>query len=141
MGIWCMFSGCPFVTSARDGSRSIAVEASGTGRLIPARMPRTATFRLTNSLRIGNCWSWRALHAAANKVAIPDFRGYASYFYKNKLKEAVGAAFGRYENKLDEVRDSRGSRSLRGARDTAGNAASAVRMYDRSFREPSQTAL
>jgi hypothetical protein len=109
MGIWCMFSGCPFVTSARDGSRSIAVEASGTGRLISARMPRTATFRLTNSLRIGNCWSWRALHAAANKVAIPDFRGYASYFYKNKLKEAVGAAFGRYENKLDEVRDSRGS--------------------------------
>ena len=72
-------------------------------------MPRTATFRLTNSLRIGNCWSWRALHAAANKVAIPDFRGYASYFYKNKLKEAVGAAFGRHENKLNEVRDSRGS--------------------------------
>jgi uncharacterized protein Ymh len=38
-----------------------------------------------------------------------DFRGYASYFYKNELKEAVGAAFGRHENKLNEVRDSRGS--------------------------------
>jgi len=39
----------------------------------------------------------------------PEFRGYAHYFYENKLKEAVGAAFGRYENKLNEVRDSRGS--------------------------------
>jgi hypothetical protein len=43
----------------------------------------------------------------------PDFRDYASYFYENKLKEAVGAAFGRYENKLNEVRDSRGSASAR----------------------------
>jgi hypothetical protein len=46
-------------------------------------------------------------------AAIPllhkDFQGYAHYFYENKLKEAVAAAFERYENKLNEVRDSRGS--------------------------------
>jgi Protein of unknown function (Hypoth_ymh) len=46
---------------------------------------------------------------AALPLLHPDFRGYANYFYENKLKEAVGAAFGRYENKLNEVRDSRGS--------------------------------
>lgn len=44
---------------------------------------------------------------AALPLLHEDFRGYAHYFYENKLKEAVGAAFGRYENKLNEVRDSR----------------------------------
>lgn len=46
---------------------------------------------------------------AALPLLHEDFRGYAHYFYENKLKEAVGAAFGRYENKLNEVRDSRAS--------------------------------
>lgn len=35
----------------------------------------------------------------------PDFRGYTHYFYENKLKEAVAAAFERYENRLNEIRD------------------------------------
>jgi hypothetical protein len=34
-----------------------------------------------------------------------DFHSYAHYFYENKLKEAVAAAFGRYENRLNEIRD------------------------------------
>lgn len=46
---------------------------------------------------------------AAIPLLHPDFRGYANYFYENKLKEAVAAAFERYENKLNEVRDGRGS--------------------------------
>ena len=45
---------------------------------------------------------------AALPLLHPDFRGYANYFYENRLKDAVAAAFGRYENKLNEVRDSRG---------------------------------
>jgi hypothetical protein len=40
-----------------------------------------------------------------------DFHSYAHFFYDNKLKEAVAAAFERYENKLNEVRDGRGSTS------------------------------
>ena len=46
---------------------------------------------------------------AALPLLHKDFQGYAHYFYENKLKEAVAAAFERYENKLNEVRDSRGS--------------------------------
>ena len=46
---------------------------------------------------------------AALPLLNPDFRGYAHYFYENKLKEAVAAAFERYENKLNELRDDRGS--------------------------------
>lgn len=46
---------------------------------------------------------------AALPLLHEDFRGYAHYFYENKLKEAIAAAFGRYENKLNEVRDSRAS--------------------------------
>jgi hypothetical protein len=39
----------------------------------------------------------------------PDLQGYGHYFHGGKLKEAVAAAFERYENRLNEVRDSRGS--------------------------------
>lgn len=39
----------------------------------------------------------------------PDFQGYEHYFHEGKLKEAVAAAFERYENRLNEVRDTRGS--------------------------------
>jgi Protein of unknown function (Hypoth_ymh) len=46
---------------------------------------------------------------AALPLLHKDFRGYDRYFYENKLKEAVAAAFERYENKLNEVRDKRGS--------------------------------
>jgi Protein of unknown function (Hypoth_ymh) len=46
---------------------------------------------------------------AALPLLHPDFRGYGHYFYENKLKEAVAAAFERYENRLNEVRDARGS--------------------------------
>jgi hypothetical protein len=46
---------------------------------------------------------------AALPLLHPDFQGYSRYFYDNRLKEAVAAAFERYENKLNEVRDSRGS--------------------------------
>jgi hypothetical protein len=35
----------------------------------------------------------------------PDFRSYAHYFREGKLKEAVAAAFERYENRLNEIRD------------------------------------
>jgi hypothetical protein len=46
---------------------------------------------------------------AALPLLHPDFQGYSRYFYDNRLKEAVAAAFERYENKLNEVRDSHGS--------------------------------
>ena len=46
---------------------------------------------------------------AALPLLHEDFHSYARYFYENKLKEAVAAAFERYENKLNEVRDARGS--------------------------------
>jgi hypothetical protein len=39
----------------------------------------------------------------------PDFQGYAHYFHENKLKEAVAAAFDRYENRLNEIRDNSSS--------------------------------
>jgi hypothetical protein len=39
----------------------------------------------------------------------PDFQGYAHYFHENKLKEAVAAAFERYENRLNEIRDNSSS--------------------------------
>jgi hypothetical protein len=38
-----------------------------------------------------------------------DFQGYAHYFHENKLKEAVSAAFERYENRLNEIRDNSSS--------------------------------
>lgn len=44
-----------------------------------------------------------------------DFQGYAHYFYENKLKEAVAAAFERYENRLNEIRSSSSSPTVRAA--------------------------
>ena len=35
----------------------------------------------------------------------PDFQDYAHYLYEDKLQEAVAAAFERYENRLNEMRD------------------------------------
>jgi hypothetical protein len=35
----------------------------------------------------------------------PDFQGYAHYFHEGKLQEAIAAAFERYENRLNEIRD------------------------------------
>lgn len=45
----------------------------------------------------------------------PDFRGYAHFFYDNQLKEAVAAAFERYENKLNEIRSGSVSPTVRAA--------------------------
>jgi hypothetical protein len=41
----------------------------------------------------------------ALKLLHPEFQGYAHYFYEDKLQEAVAAAFERYENRLNEIRD------------------------------------
>jgi hypothetical protein len=41
---------------------------------------------------------------AALPLLHPDFHGYAHFFYDNKLKDAVAAAFERYENRLNEIR-------------------------------------
>jgi hypothetical protein len=41
----------------------------------------------------------------ALKLLHPDFRGYTHYFLENKLQQAVAAAFERYENRLNEIRD------------------------------------
>ena len=46
---------------------------------------------------------------AALPLLHADFRGYSRYFYENKLKEAVAAAFERYENRLNEIRDASSS--------------------------------
>jgi len=44
-----------------------------------------------------------------------DFQDYAHYFYENKLKEAVAAAFERYENRLNEIRSGSISPTVRAA--------------------------
>jgi hypothetical protein len=49
------------------------------------------------------------------KLLHPDLRGYSTYFRAGKYKEAVAAAFERYENKLNEARDGSRKRSVRGA--------------------------
>lgn len=46
-----------------------------------------------------------------------DFRDYEHYFQENRLKEAVAAAFERYENRLNELRDRSRKPAVRG---TAG---------------------
>ena len=45
----------------------------------------------------------------------PDFHGYAHFFYDNQLKEAVAAAFERYENRLNEIRSGSVSPTVRAA--------------------------
>jgi hypothetical protein len=45
----------------------------------------------------------------------PDFRDYAHYFNEDKLKEAVAAAFERYENRLNEIRDRSRKASVKNA--------------------------
>ncbi len=52
---------------------------------------------------------------AALPLLHPDFHGYAHFFYDNKLKEAVAAAFERYENKLNETRSGSISPTVRAA--------------------------
>ncbi|MGA7634420.1 MAG: TIGR02391 family protein [Terriglobales bacterium] len=52
---------------------------------------------------------------AALPLLHPDFHGYAHFFYDNKLKEAVAAAFERYENKLNEIRSGSISPTVRAA--------------------------
>ena len=44
-----------------------------------------------------------------------DFHRYAHFFYDNKLKEAVAAAFERYENRLNEIRSRSVSPTVRAA--------------------------
>jgi hypothetical protein len=54
---------------------------------------------------------------SALELLHPDFRNYGHYFQENQLKEAVAAAFERYENRLNEIKD----RSRKAAiRQTAG---------------------
>lgn len=45
----------------------------------------------------------------------PDFHGYAHFFYDDELKEAVAAAFERYENRLNEIRSGSVSSTVRAA--------------------------
>jgi hypothetical protein len=52
---------------------------------------------------------------AALPLLHPDFHGYAHFFYDNKLKEAVAAAFERYENRLTETRSGSISPTVRAA--------------------------
>jgi hypothetical protein len=52
---------------------------------------------------------------AALPLLHPDFHGYAHFFYDNKLKEAVAAAFERYENRLNEIRSGSISPTVRAA--------------------------
>lgn len=52
---------------------------------------------------------------AALPLLHKDFQGYAHYFYENKLKEAVAAAFERYENRLNEIRSGSVSPTVRAA--------------------------
>ena len=49
------------------------------------------------------------------KLLHPDLQSYATYFKDGKYKQAVAAAFERYENKLNEARDRSRKRSVRGA--------------------------
>ncbi len=41
-----------------------------------------------------------------------DLQGYGHYFYEGKPQEAVKAAFGRVENRLNEIRDSSGNAAV-----------------------------
>jgi Protein of unknown function (Hypoth_ymh) len=41
----------------------------------------------------------------ALKLLHPEFQDYAHYFHEDKLPEAIAAAFERYENRLNEIRD------------------------------------
>jgi DNA-binding IclR family transcriptional regulator len=52
---------------------------------------------------------------AALPLLHKDFQGYAHYFHENNLKEAVAATFERYENRLNEIRSSSVSPSVRAA--------------------------
>lgn len=54
---------------------------------------------------------------SALQLLHPDFRDYEHYFQENRLKEAVAAAFERYENRLNELRDRSRKPAVRG---TAG---------------------
>lgn len=48
------------------------------------------------------------------KLLHPDLRGYGHYFYENKLKDAVSAAYRRVENRFNEIRDGSGNASVSG---------------------------
>lgn len=52
---------------------------------------------------------------AALPLLHPDFHGYAHFFYDNKLREAVAAAFERYENRMNEIRSGSISPTVRAA--------------------------
>lgn len=52
---------------------------------------------------------------SALQLLHPDLQGYEHYFQEGKLKEAVAAAFERYENKLNELRDRARNPGVRGA--------------------------
>lgn len=43
-----------------------------------------------------------------------DFQDYGHYFHENKLKEAVAGAFERYENRLNEIRDTSRKGAVKG---------------------------
>ena len=49
------------------------------------------------------------------KLLHPDLQGYSTYFKVRKYKEAVAAAFERYENKLNEIRDTSRKKAVKGA--------------------------
>jgi hypothetical protein len=51
---------------------------------------------------------------SALQLLHPDFGGYEHYFQENRLKEAVAAAFERYENRLNELRDRSRKAAVRG---------------------------
>jgi hypothetical protein len=48
-----------------------------------------------------------------------DLQSYGHYFVEGKRKEAVGAAFGRVENRLNEIRDSSPDDSVRSVSGTS----------------------
>lgn len=52
---------------------------------------------------------------AALPLLHSDFQDYGDYFYEDKLKEAIAAAFERYENRLNEIRSGSTSPSVRAA--------------------------
>lgn len=52
---------------------------------------------------------------AAMELLHPDFRGFGHYFQEGRLKEAVAAAFERYENRLNEIRDGSRRTAVRNA--------------------------
>jgi hypothetical protein len=66
------------------------------------------------------------------KLLHPEFQNYAHYFYEDKPQEAVAAAFDRYENRLNEIRD--------GSEDTQVMAASGhplvYKLFAAKIKEP-----